>query len=121
MFHEGVIVTSFLYPFNLVLALIVIRLYIYLMVTRMAKPETESEKMTNQFPAEVIEVVTGAARMMIEDGVTVDQFKSDIERMTRVYIESYIERQRKMCMDYLTSTTTRDAALNILLGMMKAQ
>lgn len=77
--------------------------------------------MTNQFPAEVIEVVTGAARMMIEDGVTVDQFKSDIERMTRVYIESYIERQRKMCMDYLTSTTTRDAALNILLGMMKAQ
>ena len=77
--------------------------------------------MTNQFPAEVIEVVTGAARMMIEDGVTVEYFMGDIEGMTRVYIEAYIEQQRKMCMEYLTVTTTRDAALNILLGMMKAQ
>ena len=77
--------------------------------------------MTNQFQPEVIEVVTGAARMMIEDGVTVEQFKDDMEGMTRAYIYYYIEQQRKMCMDYLTSTTTRDAALNILLGMMKAQ
>lgn len=103
------------------LALIGIRLYILAHGDAQGEAGMESKKMTNQFPAEVIEVVTGAARMMIEDGITVDQFKSDIERMTRVYIESYIERQRKMCMDYLTSTTTRDAALNILLGMMKAR
>ena len=77
--------------------------------------------MTNQFPPEVIEVVAGAARMMIEDGATVEQFKDDMEGMTRAYIDYYIEQQRKMCMEYLTVTTTRDAALDILLGMLKSQ
>ena len=78
--------------------------------------------MTNQaFPQEIIEIANGAVRMMIEDGVTVDMFKANMEAITTAYINAYIERQRKMCMDYLTSTTTRDAALNILLGMLKAQ
>ena len=77
--------------------------------------------MTNQFPPEVIKVATGAARMMIEDGVTVDMFKANMEAMTTAYINAYIERQRKMCMEYLTVTTTRDAALDVLLGMLKAQ
>ena len=37
------------------------------------------------------------------------------------YINAYIERQRKMCMEYLTSDTTRQAALDVLLVMLKSK
>ena len=78
--------------------------------------------MTNQsFPQEIIEIANGAVRMMLEDGVTVDMFKANIENMTSAYINAYIDRQRKMCMDYLTSDTTRQAALDVLLGMLKSK
>ena len=77
--------------------------------------------MANQLPQEVIEMAQGAVRMMIEDGVTPEMFVNDIERLTKVYIEAYVERQRRICMNYLTCTSVREAALDAILSTLKAE
>ena len=76
--------------------------------------------MENQLPQEVIEMAQGAVRMMIEDGVTPDMFADDMERLTKVYIEAYVQRQARICVNYLTCTSIRDAALDAILSTMKA-
>ena len=76
--------------------------------------------MANQLPQEVIEMAQGAVHMMIEDGVTPDMFADDMERLTKVYIEAYVQRQARICMNYLTCTSIRDAALDAILSTMKA-
>jgi len=77
--------------------------------------------MENQLPQEVIEMAQGAVRMMIEDGVTPEMFVNDIERLTRVYIEAYVQRQTRICMNYLTCSSVRDAALDAILSTLKAE
>ena len=77
--------------------------------------------MENQLPQEVIEMAQGAVRMMIEDGVTPEMFVNDLERLTKVYIEAYVERQRRICMNYLTCTSIREAALDAILSTLKAE
>lgn len=77
--------------------------------------------MTNQFPQQVIEMAQGAVRMMIEDGVTPEMFVNDIERLTKVYIEAYVQRQTRICMNYLSCSSIRDAALDAILSTLKAE
>ena len=77
--------------------------------------------MENQFPQEVIEMAQGAVRMMIEDGVTPEMFVNDMERLTRVYIEAYVQRQTRICMNYLSCTSIREAALDAILSSLKAE
>ena len=77
--------------------------------------------MENQFPQEVIEMAQGAVRMMIEDGVTPEMFVNDIERLTRVYIEAYVQRQTRICMNYLSCSSIREAALDAILSTLKAE
>ena len=77
--------------------------------------------MENQFPQEVIEMAQGAVRMMIEDGVTPEMFVNDIERLTKVYIEAYVQRQTRICMNYLSCTSIREAALDAILSSLKAE
>ena len=77
--------------------------------------------MENQFPQQVIEMAQGAVRMMIEDGVTPEMFVNDIERLTRVYIEAYVQRQTRICMNYLSCTSIREAALDAILSTLKAE
>ena len=75
--------------------------------------------MENQFPQQVIEMAQGAVRMMIEDGVTPEMFVNDLERLTRVYIEAYVQRQTRICMNYLSCTSIREAALDAILSTLK--
>ena len=77
--------------------------------------------MENQLPKEVIEMAQGAVRMMIEDGVTPEMFVNDLERLTKVYVEAYVERQRRICMNYLTCTSIREAALDAILSSLKCR
>ena len=77
--------------------------------------------MTNQFPQEVIEMAQGAVRMMIEDGVTPEMFVDDLERLTKVYIEAYVQRQTRICMNYLSCTSIREAALDAILSSLKCR
>ena len=77
--------------------------------------------MENQLPQEVIEMAQGAVRMMIEDGVTPEMFVNDIERLTRVYIEAYVQRQTRICMNYLSCSSIREAALDAILSTLKAE
>ena len=77
--------------------------------------------MENQFPQEVIEMAQGAVRMMIEDGVTPEMFVNDIERLTKVYIEAYVQRQTRICMNYLTCSSVREAALDAILSSLKCR
>ena len=77
--------------------------------------------MENQFPQEVIEMAQGAVRMMIEDGVTPEMFVNDIERLTKVYIEAYVQRQTRICMNYLSCSSVREAALDAILSTLKAE
>ena len=77
--------------------------------------------MENQFPQQVIEMAQGAVRMMIEDGVTPEMFVNDLERLTRVYIEAYVQRQTRICMNYLSCTSIREAALDAILSTLKAE
>ena len=77
--------------------------------------------MENQLPQEVIEMAQGAVRMMIEDGVTPEMFVNDLERLTRVYIEAYVQRQTRICMNYLTCSSVREAALDAILSTLKAE
>ena len=77
--------------------------------------------MENQLPQEVIEMAQGAVRMMIEDGVTPEMFVNDIERLTRVYIEAYVQRQTRICMNYLSCSSIREAALDAILSSLKCR
>ena len=77
--------------------------------------------MENQFPQQVIEMAQGAVRMMIEDGVTPEMFVNDLERLTRVYIEAYVQRQTRICMNYLSCSSIREAALDAILSTLKAE
>ena len=77
--------------------------------------------MENQLPQEVIEIAQGAVRMMIEDGVTPEMFVNDLERLTKVYIESYVQRQTRICMNYLACTSIREAALHAILSSLKCR
>ena len=77
--------------------------------------------MENQLPQEVIEMAQGAVRMMIEDGVTPEMFVNDLERLTRVYIEAYVQRQTRICMNYLACTSIREAALDAILSSLKCR
>ena len=77
--------------------------------------------MKRQLPKEVIEMAQGAVRMMIEDGVTPEMFVNDLERLTRVYIEAYVQRQTRICMNYLSCTSIREAALDAILSTLKAE
>ena len=77
--------------------------------------------MENQLPQEVIEMAQGAVRMMIEDGVTPEMFVNDLDRLTRVYIEAYVQRQTRICMNYLSCTSIREAALDAILSTLKAE
>ena len=77
--------------------------------------------MESQFPQQVIEMAQGAVRMMIEDGVTPEMFVNDLERLTRVYIEAYVQRQTRICMNYLSCTSIREAALDAVLSTLKAE
>ena len=77
--------------------------------------------MENQLPQEVIEMAQGAVRMMIEDGVTPEMFVNDLERLTRVYIEAYVQRQTRICMNYLSCSSIREAALDAILSTLKAE
>ena len=77
--------------------------------------------MTNQFPQQVIEMAQGAVRMMIEDGVTPEMFVNDLDRLTKVYIEAYVQRQTRICMNYLTCSSIREAALDAILSTLKAE
>ena len=77
--------------------------------------------MENQLPQEVIEMAQGAVRMMMEDGVTPEMFVNDMERLTKVYIEAYVQRQTRICMNYLTCTSIREAALDAILSSLKCR
>ena len=82
--------------------------------------------MANQLPQEVIEMAQGAARMMIEDGVTFDMFydgsMGGMDRLARVYIEAYVQRQTRICMTHLTCSGTRgDVLVAILSTLERAQ
>ena len=77
--------------------------------------------MENQLPQEVIEMAQGAVRMMIEDGVTPEMFVNDMERLTRVYIEAYVQRQTRICMNYLSCSSIREAALDAILSSLKCR
>ena len=77
--------------------------------------------MTNKFPQQVIEMAQGAVRMMIEDGVTPEMFVNDLERLTKVYIEAYVQRQTRICMNYLSCTSIREAALDAILSSLKCR
>ena len=77
--------------------------------------------MENQLPQEVIEMAQGAVRMMIEDGVTPEMFVNDIERLTKVYIEAYVQRQARICMNYLACTGIRESALDAILSSLKCR
>ena len=77
--------------------------------------------MENQFPQEVIEMAQGAVRMMMEDGVTPEMFVNDMERITKVYIEAYVQRQTRICMNYLACTSIREAALDAILSSLKCR
>ena len=77
--------------------------------------------MESQFPQQVIEMAQGAVRMMIEDGITPEMFVNDIERLTKVYIEAYVQRQTRICMNYLTCSSVREAALDAILSTLKAE
>jgi len=77
--------------------------------------------MENQLPQEVIEMAQGAVRMMIEDGVTPDMFVDDLERLTNAYISAYLQRQTRICMNYLTCSSVREAALDAILSTLKAE
>ena len=77
--------------------------------------------MENQLPQEVIEMAQGAVRMMIEDGVTPEMFVNDLERLTKVYIEAYVQRQTRICMNYLACTSVREAALDAILSSLKCR
>ena len=77
--------------------------------------------MENQLPQEVIEMAQGAVRMMMEDGVTPEMFVNDMERMTKVYIEAYVQRQTRICMNYLACTSIREAALDAILSSLKCR
>ena len=77
--------------------------------------------MESQFPQQVIDMAQGAVRMMIEDGVTPEMFVNDLERLTRVYIEAYVQRQTRICMNYLACTSVREAALDAILSTLKAE
>ena len=77
--------------------------------------------MENQLPQQVIEMAQGAVRMMIEDGVTPEMFVNDLERLTKVYIEAYVQRQTRICMNYLSCTSIREAALDAILSTLKAE
>ena len=77
--------------------------------------------MENQLPQEVIEMAQGAVRMMMEDGVTPEMFVNDMERLTKVYIEAYVQRQTRICMNYLTCSSVREAALDAILSTLKAE
>ena len=77
--------------------------------------------MENQLPQQVIEMAQGAVRMMIEDGVTPEMFVNDLERLTRVYIEAYVQRQTRICMNYLACTSIREAALDAILSSLKCR
>ena len=77
--------------------------------------------MENKLPQEVIEMAQGAVRMMMEDGVTPEMFVNDLERLTRVYIEAYVQRQTRICMNYLACTSIREAALDAILSSLKCR
>ena len=77
--------------------------------------------MAHQLPKEVMEIALGAGRMMLEDGITPEMFIEDIERLTRVYVEAYVERQRRMCMTFLTCESTRADAMDALIKMLRAK
>ena len=77
--------------------------------------------MENQLPQEVIEMAQGAVRMMMEDGVTPEMFVNDLERLTRVYIEAYVQHQTRICMNYLACTSIREAALDAILSSLKCR
>ena len=77
--------------------------------------------MENQLPQEVIEMAQGAVRMMMEDGVTPEMFVHDMERLTKVYIEAYVQRQTRICMNYLACTSIREAALDAILSSLKCR
>lgn len=74
--------------------------------------------MENKLPKEVNEMVQGAIRMMIEDGVTHEMFYGDMHRMTRVYIKAYARRQASICMNCLTCESIRTAALVEILSTL---
>ena len=77
--------------------------------------------MENQLPQEVIEMAQGAVRMMMEDGVTPEMFVNDLERLTKVYIEAYVQRQTRICMNYLSCSSIREAALDAILSTLKCR
>ena len=77
--------------------------------------------MENQLPQEVIEMAQGAVRMMIEDGVTPEVFVNDMERLTKVYIEAYVQRQTRICMNYLACSSIREAALDAIISSLKCR
>ena len=77
--------------------------------------------MENQLPQEVIEMAQGAVRMMMEDGVTPEMFVNDMERLTKVYIDAYVQRQTRICMNYLACTSIREAALDAILSSLKCR
>ena len=77
--------------------------------------------MENQLPQEVIEMAQGAVRMMIEDGVTPEMFVNDMEMLTKVYIEAYVQRQTRICMNYLSCSSIREAALDAILSSLKCR
>ena len=77
--------------------------------------------MENQLPQEVIEMAQGAVRMMMEDGVTPEMFVNDMERLTKVYIEAYVQLQTRICMNYLSCSSIREAALDAILSSLKCR
>lgn len=77
--------------------------------------------MENKLPQEVIEMAQGAVRMMMEDSVTPEMFVNDMERLTKVYIEAYVQRQTRICMNYLACTSVREDALDAILSSLKCR
>ena len=95
--------------------------FMELLLFTTSETTTEQDKMmATQIPQEVIVMAQGAVRIMIEDGVTPDMFAEDMERLTKVYIEASVQRQARICMNYLTCSSVRDAALDAILSTLKA-
>ena len=76
--------------------------------------------MENQLPKEVIEMVQGAARMMIEDGVTPEMFNHDEDRFICTYIEAYAQRKARLFINDLVYITIREPAMGAIYSALLA-
>ncbi len=67
----------------------------------------------------MVEIVIGAARMMQRDGITASVFQDNMEALTKAYVEAYVERQRKISIEFLTNDDCKARVTEVLMSMIK--